>query len=157
MVFATWQLVLIIIANGGLLRIVSKHRYDLIKWSQFSHFTTQSLKKNGLICTSFSSDPVGKSSSKENHNERRGCPRGVTPINVVIFCVWIVLNLWWPQTSQNLLSVLFLLSSGDCLTHWFSRYSLPVSTSSAAVRCIDISRTHSVYLGEQRWCLDIFC
>ncbi len=120
LVFATWQLVLIIIGNGGLLHIVSNHWYDLIKWFQFSHFTIQSLKKNGLICISFSSDPVGKSCSKENYIERRGCPRGAIPINIVIFGVWIVLNLWWPQTSQNLLSVRFFLSSGDCLTYWFS-------------------------------------
>lgn len=31
MVFATWQLVLIIIGKGGTLHIVSKHRYDLMK------------------------------------------------------------------------------------------------------------------------------
>lgn len=119
MVFATWQLVLIIIGEGGILHIMSKHWYDLMKWSQFSHFTAKSLKKNWLICTSFSCDTVGESSSKENYIERRRYPRGATPINVVIFCLWIVLDLWWPQTSRNLLSVLSFLSSGDCLAQWF--------------------------------------
>lgn len=53
MVFATWQLVLIIVGKGGLLHIVYKHWYDLMKWSQFSLFTTKSLKKNGLICIGY--------------------------------------------------------------------------------------------------------
>lgn len=46
MVLATWQLVLIIIGKGGMLHIVSKHWYDLMKWSLYSHFTDKSLKKN---------------------------------------------------------------------------------------------------------------
>lgn len=53
MVFATWHPVLIIIGKGGLLRIVCKHRYDLMKWSQFSHFTAQDLEKSWLVWNSF--------------------------------------------------------------------------------------------------------
>lgn len=120
MVFATWQQVLIIIGKGGLLHIDCKHQHDLMKWSQFSHFTAKSLKKkkHRLTCSCFSSHPVGKS-SKENYTVQRGCPRGVTPINTVIFHVWIVISLWWRKHPKNVLSVLSFLSSGDCLTHWF--------------------------------------
>lgn len=156
MVFATWQLVLIIIiiGKGGLLHIVSKH--DMIWWNDLN-FPTSLLslrRKNWLICTSFSADPAGKSSTEENYTERRRCPGGATPINVFIFCVWIVLNLWWPQTSRNLLPVLSCPSflQGYCPAHWFPPATVFLSAlHSAAVRCIDISRTQSVHLGEQRW------
>ena len=119
-VVATWQLVLITTGNGGLLHIVCKHRYDLMKWSQFSHFTAKSLKENECsICSRFLSHTVGKSSSNENNIESRGCPRDVTPINIVIFHVWIVLNLWWLQTSPKNSVVCPVLSFFWGLSHDF--------------------------------------
>lgn len=96
--------------------------------------------------------------SKGNCIERRGCPRGETPISVVIFSVWKVLNLWWPQIFQNLLSVLSFLSSGDCLTHCFS------PLQSFCQHCISSCSMHWYFkdlFSPSRWaalaCLHIFC
>lgn len=118
----------------------------MIWWNDPCFLTTllSPWRKIGLICTGLSSDPVGKSSSKVNYIERRGCPGGVTPINVVIFRVRVVFNLWRPQTSQkSVVCPVHPFLGGLSHSRFIPVYSLSVSASSAAVRCIDISRTQS--------------
>lgn len=154
MVFETWQLVLIIVGKGRLLHIVCKHLYDLMKWSQFSHSAAKPLKKNGLIYTSFL---LHKSISKENYIERRVGPRGATPINVVIFHVWIVLNLRWPQTSQKsvvcpVLSFLRVLSHSLIFPATVFLSALHQQLFNALI----FQGLKSISLGEQHWHVLVF-